>query len=437
MFRHALFRHAVALATVALACLAVGVRANAQERDAPKVEISGQFTSLEVRVPTDFGLFGSTEPGVGGRIGYNVTDFFGVEAELNLFPQRISTGGMKQGQFGVKAGKRWRKFGLFAKARPGFVSFDQVTTPVGTETFTAQNGSVFVYDVYGTRRRTLFSTDVGGVVEFYPARNLLVRVDAGDTITRYRAKETRLHNGTIFRDFPNRVTHNFQITTGVAYRFLNPKGADEAEPPVPTRGTPRFEAGIQYTTLVLNLPTEIGNFFGCGCAGQTSQPALGGRLTFNLNDHVALEGAFDFLRKENFGSRVTFGKQIAQGQFGVKAGRRFERFGIFGKARPGFLHNTDVLQVVGTRLETQFFPGETVVVSVFGFKNKTYFEMDLGGVAEFYPSRRVVTRFDIGDTIIRYRGRVQNSFGLRQSVIIQPDETRHNLQFTAGVGFRF
>ncbi|MDQ1523090.1 MAG: hypothetical protein QOE47_1014, partial [Pyrinomonadaceae bacterium] len=106
MFRHALFRHAIALATVALACLAVGVRANAQERDAPKVEIGGQFTSLEVRVPTDFGLFGSTEPGVGGRIGYNVTDFFGVEAELNLFPQRISTGGMKQGQFGVKAGKR-------------------------------------------------------------------------------------------------------------------------------------------------------------------------------------------------------------------------------------------------------------------------------------------------------------------------------------------
>jgi len=31
-----------------------------------------------------------------------------------------------------------------------------------------------------------------------------------------------------------------------------------------------------------------------------------------------------------------------------------------------------------------------------------YFSMDVGGVVEFYPSRRIVTRPDIGDTIIRY-----------------------------------
>jgi hypothetical protein len=421
----------------ALACLTVCPRANAQEQDAPKVEIGAHFTSLELRVPGDFGTFGSTEPGIGGRIGYNVTDFFGVEAELNFFPQRSAAGGLKQGQFGIKAGKRFRKAGLFAKARPGFVSFDRVATVVGTDIFTGLDGSVFLFDVFGTRRRTLFSTDVGGVVEFYPSRNLLVRVDAGDTIIRYRAKDVRLSNDTNFRDFPNRVIHNFQLTTGIVYRFLNPKGADEAEPPAPQRGTPRFEGGIQYTTLILNRPTEItGDLFRLGRVA-TTEPALGGRLTFNLNDHVALEGALDFLLRENTGSRITYGRRGVQGQFGIKAGRRFERFGIFGKARPGFLRFNDVLRVVGTRLETQFFPGESIEVSLFGLGSKTYFETDLGGVVEFYPSRRVVTRFDLGDTIIRYRGRVANGFSIRRSVINQPDETRHNFQFTAGVGFRF
>jgi hypothetical protein len=68
---------------------------------------------------------------------------------------------------------------------------------------------------------------------------------------------------------------------------------------------------------------------------------------------------------------------------------------------------------------------------------------DVGGVVEFYPSKRIVTRFDVGDTIIRYgdttvtsiQGPIDGPFTLVPITI--GGETRHNFQFSAGVGFRF
>jgi hypothetical protein len=70
--------------------------------------------------------------------------------------------------------------------------------------------------------------------------------------------------------------------------------------------------------------------------------------------------------------------------------------------------------------------------------------VDVGGVLEFYPSRRIVVRFDGGDTIIRYNQRTFDflvfPMGSTTPVltpITQPAYTTHNFQFTAGVGFRF
>lgn len=108
---------------------------------------------------------------------------------------------------------------------------------------------------------------------------------------------------------------------------------------------------------------------------------------------------------------------------------------MFGKARPGFLSYGEVLRLEGT--ETINFFGQNFTVGRFGTARKTYFETDLGGVLEFYPARRIVTRFDFGDTVIWYRDRVRPGFVLSQSIIRPPDETRHNFQFGAGIGFRF
>lgn len=406
--------------------------ARAQERDAPKAEVGAHFTSLEFNPPTFFGT--STEPGVGGRFAYNVTDYLGLEAEVNFLPKRSFFGRTTQGQFGAKVGKRFRKFGVFAKARPGFVSFDEVSAVVGTTSFTGTNGQVFVVPVFGVERRTHLSVDVGGVLEFYPSRKLLVRVDAGDTVIRY--KPETLPPGVLRFDFPvEGVSHNFQLTTGVAYRFMNPAGADEADPPAPEGRTPRFEAGVQYAALVVNPPTE---FFGMPVIGSPSlftEPAVGGRLTFNLNDSVALEAALDFMTKEHT-TTAAFGGRGIQGQFGVKAGRRFERFGLFAKARPGFLTFSRVHRQTGTQ-SINFFGDGNIEIATFGTGRKTHFESDFGGVAEFYPTRRVVARFDAGDTVIWYRDRVTPGFSIRNSVIRLPAETKHNFQFSAGLAVRF
>ena len=416
-------------AFAAALCLAAGSAsaARAQERDAPKAEVGAHFTSLELNPPTFFGT--STEPGVGGRFAYNVTDYLGLEAEMNFLPQRSFFGRATQGQFGVKVGKRFRKFGVFAKARPGFVSFGEessivlVTGPGGLEIVESRRG-----------RKTHLSVDVGGVLEFYPSRKFLVRVDAGDTMIRYKP-ETLPPNVGVFGFAPEGVSHNFQLTTGVAYRFMNPGGADEADTDAPEGGTPRFEAGIQYTALFVNQPAEILGFLVIADDNPTfTEPAVGGRFTFNLNDSFALEGAVDFMTKEHF-SGPTYGGRGIQGQFGVKAGRRFERFGLFAKARPGFLTYSRVQRQTGT--QTINFFGENIEVATFGTGRKTYFESDFGGVAEFYPTRRIVTRFDAGDTVVWYRDRVAPGSSLRNSILRQPDETKHNFQFSAGIGIRF
>ncbi len=74
----------------------------------------------------------------------------------------------------------------------------------------------------------------------------------------------------------------------------------------------------------------------------------------------------------------------------------------------------------------------------------TYFAADLGAVLEFYPSKRIVTRFEAGDTLIKYGRRNGNFFGFDPATgnttlipFTTRSETRHNFQFVAGVGWRF
>jgi hypothetical protein len=186
------------------------------------------------------------------------------------------------------------------------------------------------------------------------------------------------------------------------------------------KDAPKVELGVQFTSLTLNEN------------GSSNEAGVGGRVTYNLTDNVALEAQFDLFPNGNRFRGFRNGGRIAQGLFGVKAGKRYEKFGIFGKVRPGF---------------TSFSAGreELVLLSpppntVLGFEphRETHFATDVGAVLEFYPTRRIVTRFDAGDTIIRYGDSTRSFFN---GSTLQPDpitgETRHNFQFSAGIGFRF
>lgn len=206
----------------------------------------------------------------------------------------------------------------------------------------------------------------------------------------------------------------------------------------------RTEVGAQFTSATLIEPLG---------SESITRPGFGGRATFNLTDSVALESQFDFFPVDEqrffggFDDRYNGGR-AAQALFGVKAGKRFERFGVFAKARPGFIRFSRAVtgydrQTIRTSTDpTNPFSGGEFTTPRFGAR--TEFATDLGGVIEFYPSRRIVTRFDIGDTIIRYSSRTiefTSYEGTPFTGVVrefrQPAITTHNFQFSAGIGFRF
>src|SRR5215510_8951841 len=155
----------------------------------------------------------------------------------------------------------------------------------------------------------------------------------------------------------------------------------------------KVELGGHVTSIT---GPEFQPFFAVDRPG--SQAGFGGRFTYNLNKHVALEAEGNFFARPEFDG-FDSDNHIVQGQFGLKTGNRFDKFGIFAKVRPGFMSLGDVLTQTGT--ETIDINGQPVVVPVFDFRRRSFFSIDLGGVLEFYPSRRFVVRFDAGDTMIR------------------------------------
>ena len=163
-----------------------------------------------------------------------------------------------------------------------------------------------------------------------------------------------------------------------------------------------FEVGAHFSVLHYDDYGEYG-----------TEPGVGGRFGFNFNDHVAAEAEVTFFPRAHEDDPTVSGRKTLA-LFGVKVGARRGRFGLFGKARPGFIH-------LGRNLEFSCI-GDGAPVDC-GLSN-TNFAFDLGGVVEYHFSPRLLFRADLGDTIIR-------------SSIAGGTDTTHNLQLNAGVGFRF
>lgn len=170
----------------------------------------------------------------------------------------------------------------------------------------------------------------------------------------------------------------------------------------------RYEVGAHYTAL-----------------GGGDEHGFGGRLTVNANRYFALESEVNFFPRGGFRGNAT------QALIGVKAGKRWDRFGVFAKARPGFIYNSQgraELDQSGTDVNNQV-----------RYKGATNFTADVGGVVEFYPTKKLIARFDFGDTITHFNS--QNAFFIDSNGNLNPFRTpattRHSFQFSAGIGFRF
>jgi hypothetical protein len=170
----------------------------------------------------------------------------------------------------------------------------------------------------------------------------------------------------------------------------------------------------------------------------------GGRVTYNLSKHIAIEGEINYFTAGGYGDYNRL-----QGQFGVKAGQRYKRIGIFGKVRPGFINTR---QNIFYQLPFLCNIGSSTLTCFQSFSSRdsyTGFSLDVGGVTEIYPSKRVFLRVDVGDTIANSRGTsgfisspifvgqpLSGVFGRSFIALPGPSVTTHNLQLSIGVGFR-
>ena len=413
-----------------------------------RVEIGVQSTSLTLFGPDFPGDV--TNAGVGGRVTYNFNRSIAAEAEINFFPQRqivLSSfnSGAIQAQFGVKLGKRFEKFGLFAKVRPGFISVGDVDS-ITPDSVSVVNGIATLN--FNRERTNFFTIDAGGVLELYPSPRTVVRFEAGDTVIRHPARfDIVFPPASNDPPFVQRVrgakfNHNFQFTAGVAFR-LGDFPSDSTTAVDGQERTPRFEVGAHYTVLNVDSPSPVPQAPIIVFDDIHTEPGLGGRFTFNLTDNIALEAEGNFYTRDLTGGFLTTlpnpSGHMFQGQFGAKVGKRFDKWGVFGKARPGFVGFTEVSELVSTRVVNVQLGNEIIPVTLGEFRiaKKLYPSIDVGGVVEFYISPRWMARFDIGDTIIRYGEVSAQGFSLRNSIVTRPRETHHNLQVTSGIGFRF
>jgi hypothetical protein len=184
------------LAAAAFLLMVPAQNAQAQgQSETPKVEIGAHYTFLRLRD------FDTNDNGIGTRVTFNLADSFGIEGELNFFPQgRINFATLAsansrrtQGLFGVKYGMRSEKAGIYGKFRPGFMRFSEGDSIPGVSS-----------------SRTEFAFDFGGVFELYPTRHVALRFDVGDTVIRF--SNPAIVTQPIY-------TNNLQIGTGIAFRF--------------------------------------------------------------------------------------------------------------------------------------------------------------------------------------------------------------------------
>lgn len=182
-----------------------------QAQDEPsRFEVAPLFSAYHSRA----GVSISGQNQLGGRFTWNWLPHLSLEGEYasTLRQEPIETefdgGHFSQGLFGVKSGVRWKNWGLFAKFRPGFISYSNVVTSSNSDT--PDNPFTF-------GRLTDAAFDTGGGAEFFLSRHWLFRYDVSDLIV-HQGPVPFLSNGTQVTFSPFTVS-NFETEIAVAFRF--------------------------------------------------------------------------------------------------------------------------------------------------------------------------------------------------------------------------
>src|SRR5262249_22993907 len=168
--------------------------------------VGGQYSLLtlerSVRTVRD-------ESGIGGWFDWNFKRYFAFDSSVTFFPRQVRFADFQQGGrivqmlAGLRVGVQRHNFGVFGKFRPGVQIYTKTVQNETSAQLTRFADSAF---------------DVGGIIEVYPSRHLVIRFDAGDTIIHYRGRSIIAPDRTPFQvgGFTNAA---IQLVSGFGFRF--------------------------------------------------------------------------------------------------------------------------------------------------------------------------------------------------------------------------
>jgi hypothetical protein len=174
---------------------------------------------------------------------------------------------------------------------------------------------------------------------------------------------------------------------------------------------PKFEFGPELTQWYLPVQPN---------GSIQYQPGFGGFFSYQFSRYVGLDSTMDFMRSPLTGSSFA-GGNVFQGQFGIRAGVRKGRVGLYGKVRPGFVRFGTVILTVTPP------PSQNMTIGPL-----TKPTLDAGGIVEVAITRRFAARYELGDTMVLYGARNPLS-----TAPPGPSYTSHNLQWDTGFAVRF
>lgn len=301
---------------------------------------------------------------------------------------------------GIKAGWRSQRWGIFGRVAPGLASFDH---GVGVAYYPSTTFTWY--------RRTHFALDDGAVVEYYPTRHTLIRLDAEQTLLT-EFDQVVLRQGPFEQILEGHVASHLGLGLSAGYRF----GERQIHStPRARSAVPRFDLGALYAlhlrTHLLSWDLEPNG--GSGAWGD-----------YNFSRWGAVDvTAFDLPHDDHTANFQDGGKTF-EAYAGLKAGFRTRRFGYFAKFRQGAIR-------FGRTLQEEDFTSTTFFVRFDKFYDLAF---DTGGVLEFYPWKHLVLRTDIGDDVIWYRPRTVTENGAPASI---SGQSASSFLFLTGVGLRF
>ncbi|MFI5056749.1 MAG: hypothetical protein ACHQLQ_01055 [Candidatus Acidiferrales bacterium] len=153
-----------------------------------------------------------------------------------------------------------------------------------------------------------------------------------------------------------------------------------------------------------------------------SHIGFGARLGLNLTRRMTLESQLDFFPGHASPFLQQQGGHALQAVFGIRGKViQSKQFAVYGLLRPGFIHFEKVALFSSTLPLT------------FTTRPATYFLVNLGGGIEFYPSPRVITRFEISGNpyaVPDFTAPAASGF------VTLPGEITDHFGVSVGVGYR-